>query len=693
MPGVCIARFLFVSPVSALALMQNQFDGRVGMTTIQTRILVGVLLFGALAVLDARAQSTSGPAASQEAADAPKETGAPKGAESSKAGDSSLPALDLLGLGEEEAKQIIQAYREARANPNDAQKVGEVGILCQRQTKFSAAVQFLKRAAELAPGDVKWQYFMGLALEESFEYPSALEAFRRAQKIDGAYPPILTHIADLIREKETDEAIALYRRALELSPKDPRIHFGLGECARLQKKPDEAIKHYQNSLQFAPKYARAHGALAKLMEAKGDRINAGIHADAEKRGREPPVVRDPLYIRMMCIGAAPDWLQAIAAQLVDSGEFDLAIAVIEDLNKHPGFQDEANKLLGRLHYFRQDLDLSVKHFSEYLVQFSGDDENRRLFAQALMVLKRYDEAAKQYEAILSNKPDDLDMLVQAGTVALIKNVPTAPSYFQQALIRNQKHPGACVGMIAALLLTGDVSGAGKAYPSALRAYPSPETYDFELIGKLLLVLGARRQDPLMPIEPEVFVRFADSLAKDNYTQSAERYRDPLGAVAGAAERAAAKGDFAQAFQLIQHCIDCDEGGVIRGAVSRVVQEVHRKSADSCARFFRDNDPIAQNDTMLANMLAWIRATSAEAAIRNGKEAVRLALLADKATGHKNPEVLDSLAAAYAETGDFPRAVQTLKDALQLKATTASNGRTARLRERLELYEKKSPFRH
>lgn len=604
-----------------------------------------------------------------------------------------MPEIDLIGLPEEVAADLKAAYEKARSDPRNPEKVGELGILCQRVAKTSSAVEYLELTTRLAPGEMKWQYYLALALEDSYEYSRATEAYRAANRLDPNYPAVIVRLADLVREKDVNEAFGLYQKAATLSPKDPRIHFGLGECARLKNQPDEAIKQYKKALEYAPKYAKVHGALARLLTARGDRVNAALHADAEKRGREPPVVRDPLVIRVMCIGANPEWLLDVAGQLIDLADFDLAVTVVSQLRKHPRYEDQANKLLGRLHYFRHELDLAVKYFESYLAQFGGDDENRVLYAQALLELKQYDEVTKNYLLILKNKPDDLELLSQIGTVGLLSGNPEAIRYFQQALLRNRKHPGACVGLVAAFLLSNDFESAGKAYPNTLRAFESPEEYDSELIGKLLYVLGERRKDPLTPIDPTVFIKFAETLKRNNYPQSAERIQYPLSTVAGVVERWAKKSDFAKSFQLIQHCIQCDEGGVIRDAMSRVVQNVHLQSPAACIQFFRDNGRIAENDASLANMLAWVRATSAEAGVRNAQEAMRLAAIADKATGHKNPEVLDTIAAAHAEGGDFPRAVQTLQEALKMSATTASNARVARFRERLAMYEKKTAYRH
>ena len=59
-----------------------------------------------------------------------------------------------------------------------------------------------------------------------------------------------------------------------------------------------------------------------------------------------------------------------------------------------------------------------------------------------------------------------------------------------------------------------------------------------------------------------------------------------------------------------------------------------------------------------NALAWTLATSEDSAIRDGSNAVVFAEKAVSARNHKNPAELDTLAAAYAEVGQFEKAVRT-----------------------------------
>ncbi len=101
--------------------------------------------------------------------------------------------------------------------------------------------------------------------------------------------------------------------------------------------------------------------------------------------------------------------------------------------------------------------------------------------------------------------------------------------------------------------------------------------------------------------------------------------------------------------------------------------------------------IAPRSPRALGRMAWLRAIAPDARFRNGAEAVRLAELAVQISGGTDLEALDALAAAYAETGRFPEAVQAAQKALGL-ATARRKPVTARaLRERITLYQAGSPY--
>jgi tetratricopeptide (TPR) repeat protein len=91
-------------------------------------------------------------------------------------------------------------------------------------------------------------------------------------------------------------------------------------------------------------------------------------------------------------------------------------------------------------------------------------------------------------------------------------------------------------------------------------------------------------------------------------------------------------------------------------------------------------------------LAWMLATWPDASIRDGNMAVALAEKANGLTHGADPQVLRTLAAAYAETSRFAEAVSTAKKALAL-ATAQSNAALANeLQNEIDLYQNHSPYR-
>jgi tetratricopeptide (TPR) repeat protein len=87
--------------------------------------------------------------------------------------------------------------------------------------------------------------------------------------------------------------------------------------------------------------------------------------------------------------------------------------------------------------------------------------------------------------------------------------------------------------------------------------------------------------------------------------------------------------------------------------------------------------------------AWTLSTCPEAKFRDGKKAVKLAKQSCELSDWKEPCSLDTLAAAYAEVGDFDAAIKSEKKAIEL----FKNEDIQRARgEVLKLYQKHKPYR-
>jgi tetratricopeptide (TPR) repeat protein len=97
-----------------------------------------------------------------------------------------------------------------------------------------------------------------------------------------------------------------------------------------------------------------------------------------------------------------------------------------------------------------------------------------------------------------------------------------------------------------------------------------------------------------------------------------------------------------------------------------------------------------DDSGVLNNLAWLLATSPDEDIRDGKRAVELATKACEATEWKQPHIISTLAAGYAETGDFASARKYSKQAVETEGSGPEV--QEQLRGELASYEAEKPWR-
>src|SRR5262249_4131795 len=111
---------------------------------------------------------------------------------------------------------------------------------------------------------------------------------------------------------------------------------------------------------------------------------------------------------------------------------------------------------------------------------------------------------------------------------------------------------------------------------------------------------------------------------------------------------------------------------------------NKKGYDKAIADYSKAAELNPNYAAAFNNLAWLYATCPDTAIRDGKKAVEAAKKAVKL--EDNPQSRDTLAAAYAEVGDFESAVTEQRKALEDKSL--DEGERKEMESRLELYRKK-----
>ena len=136
------------------------------------------------------------------------------------------------------------------------------------------------------------------------------------------------------------------------------------------------------------------------------------------------------------------------------------------------------------------------------------------------------------------------------------------------------------------------------------------------------------------------------------------------------------------------------------AMSPDFAEAHHDLANALRKKGQYPDAVAHYESALRfdprsvltlNNLGWLLATCVDSSIRNGARAVEVAARADLLSGGEDPLILHTLAAAYAENGQFSQAVETAERALQLAEQRKKSILLRALPNEITLYRAELPY--
>jgi protein O-mannosyl-transferase len=197
-----------------------------------------------------------------------------------------------------------------------------LGSLTWRQTaEYHHLFSLYTATLQKNPGCWMAHYNLGIVLGEEREADQAIDHYRRAVALRPDYAEAHYNLGRLLVEQgQLDDAIAHYERAAAINPADAEAQNNLGVTLFGIGRVDDAIVHYQKALEIQPDYAEPSCNLANALIAKGDLDGAIARYRA-------------------CLAAIPDQEEAqynLASALLRKGRTDEAIVEYQKvLQMHP----------------------------------------------------------------------------------------------------------------------------------------------------------------------------------------------------------------------------------------------------------------------------------------------------------------------------------------------------------------------
>jgi tetratricopeptide (TPR) repeat protein len=109
--------------------------------------------------------------------------------------------------------------------------------------------------------------------------------------------------------------------------------------------------------------------------------------------------------------------------------------------------------------------------------------------------------------------------------------------------------------------------------------------------------------------------------------------------------------------------------------------------EDAVKYLQKAIELKSDNTKALNNYAWLLATQKEVSAEDVAKSTELALRACELTNHKYPDLLDTLAVAYAAGGRFEEAIQISKQAISIAQIIGNDKLVDEIQSRVKLYKK------
>lgn len=278
--------------------------------------------------------------------------------------------------------------------------------------------------------------------------------------------------AEQLAKGDVETAKSLFRKALELNPRDDASHTYLGAIADRENDLAEAEKHFAAAAQIAPRSAAAHNNYGAILLRRGRTAEAAtqfeIAVGLDRQGRSALINLAQLY-----------------SARATAKDFRLARELFMRANAL-GSDVQLARALVVVNLRLEDREAARSAYRDYAAQVAANPNTESASANlraelgaALLEGKLFDEAIAELNAALTIEPKNVEAIIGLARVYLgQKNIPAAGRTLELAVAR-----GVDAAPVYALLaevyeLSNHIENAIPAMRLAIQRDPKSESYRF-----------------------------------------------------------------------------------------------------------------------------------------------------------------------------------------------------------------------
>ncbi len=288
----------------------------------------------------------------------------------------------------ERTEESIAAYRKSvAAKPDVFESNLNLGLMLARAHNPEAE-QFLRAATTLKPTE----HSQGNQAQGNHTEEGQARAWLA--------------LAHLLENKKPEEALQAYRKASELTPKDPEPHLSAGLLHERQKEFSDAEAEYKQVMTLDPHNDDPHSTEAAIGLTN-------LYMKSGRLGEAEPLLRRLAAERPDDAGIHLQLGRVLAAQ----GKKDDAIAEIQTALKLAPADADAQRDLADLYASAGKNDLAETAYRALVAAQPKDPELHRGLGQALLRQKKFPEAQQEFLAAVRLKRDWPDVYVDLAFAA------------------------------------------------------------------------------------------------------------------------------------------------------------------------------------------------------------------------------------------------------------------------------------